>query len=530
MIGITVTREYWDNFMVDENDLDFIYNLLLETEIPQTIDEILSSLISHRIKQEKLRLEQQQKNIGSVYLPKDDYKVGQTLFFPALDMKTAEVTSIRNGFNPDLDEFKVLEVSFTSGEKKFFAACLENHRLNQPEIMDENQPLIDVNSVIETHGSSIKDVLISELETNTDLVRIGFTWFPKALLVDVNVGYLNLAEALIEMEGGTPLPTGKILDQIDLPTDVNKKLTEFSLNYALQDDERFDEVGPAGEILWCLNRLEPDYVRELPRYLTYQPVEYNLESIQPPLDSFISSINDELEQESAPADTPEKIQISLIYPHVQSGTLPLTARMKKIFPTAIQSPRVRFTFVDGNSQQRFSGWVVRTSHYIGGLKEWYQKNNVIPGSLINLQKGKIPGEVIIRVEQKRSTKDWIRTALIGADGGIVFAMLKQPISTAIDERMAVFISDQEALEKVWTGNKSKKVSLEKKIKETMRDLSKLNPQGHVHALEIYAALNISQRYPPGPIFSMLLEKPWANPIGDLYFRLQETNAEENTSG
>ncbi len=368
MIGITIKKEYWDNFKVEEDDLDFIYSLLLETEIPQTIDEILYSLISYRLKQEKLRLEQQQKNIGSVYIPKDDYQVGQTLFFPALDMKTAEVINIRKGFNPDIDEFKVLEVSFPTGEKKYFAASLENHILNQPEIMDENQPDVDVNSVIETYGTLIKEILIAELESNPDLVRIGFTWFPKALLVNVNVGYLNLAEALIEMEGGIPLPTGKILDQIDLPTDVNKKLTEFSLNYALQDDERFDEVGPAGEILWCLNRLEPDYVRELPRYLAYQPVEYNLESIQPSLNSFISSINDELEPEITPAETPEKIQISLIYPHIQSGTLPLTARMKKIFPTAIQSPRVRFTFVDGNSQQRFSGWVVRSSHYIGGLK------------------------------------------------------------------------------------------------------------------------------------------------------------------
>jgi hypothetical protein len=530
MIGITVKKEYWDNFKVEEDDLDFIYNLLLETEIPQTIDEILFSLISHRLKQEKLRLEQQQKNIGSIYLPKDDYQEGQTIIFPALNMKAAKVTNIRRGFNPDLDEFKVMEVSFPTGEKKYFAACLENHRLNQTEINVENKTDVDVNSVIESNGYLIKDILVAELETNPDLVRIGFTWFPKALLVDVNVGYLNLAEALIEMEGGTPLPTGKILDQIDLPTDVNKKLTEFSLNYALQDDDRFDEVGPAGEILWCLNRLEPDFVRELPRYLNYQPVEYNLESVHPHLSTFISSINDELESEISSSDTPEKIQISLIYPHIQSGTLPLTARMKNIFPTAFQSPRVRFTFVDGNSQQRFSGWVVRSYHYIGGLKEWYQKNNIIPGSLINLQKGKIPGEVIIRVEQKRSTKEWVRTALIGADGGIVFAMLKQPISTAIDERMVVYISDQDALEKVWTGNKGKKVSLEKKIKETMRDLSKLNPQGHVHVLEIYAALNISQRYPPGPILSMLLEKPWAISIGDLYFRLQESDGEENASG
>ena len=46
--------------------------------------------------------------------------------------------------------------------------------------------------------------------------------------------------------------------------EVNRALQIFSLNYALFNDERFDEVGPAGEVLWFLNRLEPAEVISTP--------------------------------------------------------------------------------------------------------------------------------------------------------------------------------------------------------------------------------------------------------------------------
>jgi len=85
------------------------------------------------------------------------------------------------------------------------------------------------------------------LESNDDLIQIAGKWFPRALFVDIGPGYLNLAEAVLEVEEGGPLTTNAILGQIEFPTDVNSKLTEFSFNFALQEDPRFDEVGPAGE-------------------------------------------------------------------------------------------------------------------------------------------------------------------------------------------------------------------------------------------------------------------------------------------
>ena len=82
------------------------------------------------------------------------------------------------------------------------------------------------------------------------------------------------------------------------------------------------------------------------------------------------------------------------------------------------------------------GWVVREHGYVYGLREWYKANELMPGSLIRIQRGSQPGEVIIEAKTYRATKDWVRTVIVGADGGLVFAMLKQPISAEFNDRMA----------------------------------------------------------------------------------------------
>ena len=39
--------------------------------------------------------------------------------------------------------------------------------------------------------------------------------------------------------------------------------------------------------------------------------------------------------------------------------------------------------------------------------------------------------------------------LVGSDGGVVFAMLKQTVSTNFDDRMVIAIPDVEAVDQVW---------------------------------------------------------------------------------
>ena len=151
----------------------------------------------------------------------------------------------------------------------------------------------------------------------------------------------------------------------------------------------------------------------------------------------------------------------------------------------------------------------------------------MPGSLIDIQQGKVPGEVIIQAQSHRGKRDWVRTAIAGSDGGLVFATLKHIVSAKFDDRMVLAIPDFEALDNAWEITQKSEKQFETLVRNVMQELTKLNPQGHVHAQELYSALNILKRCPPAPLFSLLATRPWAEHVGDLYFHLNdETTTEE----
>jgi hypothetical protein len=519
--SLSIRPDYWLGFQITQDDIEFIYNYLLEVETPQTPNELIQALVQNRILQEKAVISNQIKSGGSIYLPKDEHKVGQTLSFPTRNWQEGTITSIRPGSNPEHAPFNVIEVEFEDGQVHKYASSLESHLLNQPISIDENDPNLKTETVLLNFGDDLKTRLSEELESNPDLVRIAGRWFPRALLVDVNEGHLNLAEAVLDMAGGGPLTTASLLEQVDLPTDVNSKLTEFSFNLALQEDGRFDEVGPSGEVLWFLRRLEPSYVQNPPIFLRFNSQPVNFPLIQPVLQLLEGQVDDDLESATKTVREPSgEISVSLIYPHWRSGTLPLSRRISRFFPSAYESPRVQFSFIDANSGEIFSGWVVRSSGYVSGLENWYQSVGAIPGSIIHLKHSKKPGEVIIWAD-KRKNREWVRTLIFGSDGGMVFAMLKQQISTTFDERMATYISDPSMLDQSWEGSTRNRQPLEQIVRTLMSELSKLNPQGHVHAQELYAAVNLIRRCPPAPIIEILVSQPWASYLGDLYFRLSE---------
>jgi hypothetical protein len=143
----------------------------------------------------------------------------------------------------------------------------------------------------------------------------------------------------------------------------------------------------------------------------------------------------------------------------------------------------------------------------------------MPGSLVRIHRGDQPGEVIIEAKTYRATKDWVRTVIVGTDGGLVFAMLKQPISAEFNDRMAFAISSLSAVDQLWL--QSNQRPFEKLVADMIREMSKLTPQGHVHAQELYSAVNIVRRVPPGPLFALLANNPEFVHVGDLHFRLGE---------
>ncbi len=524
-VEIELSDSYWKSLEIEQKDIEFLYGFLLEKETPMTSESLSEALIRERIRYEEELLKEKQKKNGEIYLPKSNYAVGDRVQFPAMNWISGQVSDLREANNPEHPDMHVITVALENGQTRQFATNLAEHALNEVTAPTTTSDEDEAEHVFEHFGPEITAKLEDQLNENKDIVRIGAEWFPKSLLIEFNVGHLNLAEAVLDMNEGGPLGVDTLLEQIDVDTDDPAELIAFSLNYALQEDPRFDEVGPSGVVQWFLNRLEPEFVREKPLQLIYDPVDYNREILTEDMRQAERRIDDELiaaDHQVEPKPNAKEATIALNYPHWRSGSLPLTAKTRPFFPTALESPRVKFKLIDHHGDE-ISAWVVRPYSYVYGLQDWYRELELMPGSLINIKPGSGPGEVLIKPEKKRSNREWIRTLLIGADGGIVFAMLKQTITADFNERMAVAVPSTTVLDELWQKRADNPRKLKNEIISIMRELAKLNPQGHVHGLELYAALNCIRRCPPGVIFSQLASEPEFSAVGDLYFRLSESS-------
>ena len=447
--------------------------------------------------------------------------MGDRLVFPALDSQAGQVTAVRAGLNPEYGDFQVIDVELNGGRKMAFAGMLTGHPLNEVPLPGEQDPDFNPEIVLSRYGSALQEVLDEALLQSGDLVRIAGAWFPRSLLVDISGGHLNLAEAVLEEKNGGPLTTRALMEQLELDLDADPQLVEFSLNLALDEDSRFDEVGPAGVTLWFLREMEPDDIRETPVFLRYNPPDQPVQINQDFLGLFEDDLFDELEEWDSSDESADSICISLSFPHWRAGTLPLSKSLRAMFPTAYEAPRIQFTFVDGQDGKTFDGWVARPQKYISGLGDWYRRNDLMPGSLVTVERTTKAGQIKVSYEKSRQNKEWLKTVLVGTDQGVVFAMLKHPIAASFNDRMAVAVPDVDAIDTLWTARAYQKEPFEKTILRVMRELSKLNPQGQVHAQELYAAVNVVRRCPPGLVLHTLLESERVNHLGDLYFTLKE---------
>ncbi|OQY32089.1 MAG: hypothetical protein B6I38_04970 [Anaerolineaceae bacterium 4572_5.1] len=518
---LSLRDDFWEEFELEDEDITFLYEYLLEKEIPLTSEELTPLVVKQRISREKEVLEKNLLDGKDIYAPKEEYEVGQGLVFPALNWQKGEVIDVRAGENPELGEFQVIKVQFEEGIEREFASQIEEHILNEPLEKVQAESL-DEAAVLEQNSDLLTEKIEQGLKDRPEFACVAGRWFPRALLLDINVGHLNLAEAVLDMNGGGPLSTKELIEQVEISPDVHPRLIEFSLDMALQEDIRFDEVGPAGIIAWYLHSMEPDGVRETPPYLQYSPVDYDKSPLTDEMLELECVLDDELssfkESKSKPKD---EVKICLIFPHWRAGTLPLSARIEHLFPTAYEAPRIRFVLIDGDTGERFPGWVVRKDRYVYGLRDWYESKGLFPGGSVRIRQGKEPGEIIVEADSSRATKNWMRTVLVGSDGEVVFATLKQIISADYNERMAIIVPDVAAIDEVWKHSKKKTLPLEEIVVDIVRELAKLNPQGHVHVAELYAAVNVIRRCPPGPLMSLLESRPWFAHVGDLHFKLDD---------
>ena len=89
----------WSQFELDEQDIEFIYNWLLEQEKPQPIEKIGAAYVEHIISGVIASVNKRNAAL-KLYHPEEDHQIGDELTFSAFDMQPGKVIEKRSGTNP----------------------------------------------------------------------------------------------------------------------------------------------------------------------------------------------------------------------------------------------------------------------------------------------------------------------------------------------------------------------------------------------------------------------------------------------
>jgi hypothetical protein len=525
----TQTAAFWrDEFEVTSSDLDFLYNLLLDAQSPKRLAELATALIQEYMRRENSRIEAELAK-GVLYMPKQAYEVGQQLVFPALEFATGEVMGIREGQNPEHGEFDVLQVAFgedKSSTREFAARLHTGHRLNQDNghalLGDQDQ--LSAEEIYSLYQEEIDESLLFALEEgdrHAEFVEVDDAWLLADMLAEIHVGHLNIAEALIEVEG-VPLTTDRLLSEIELDANVPLPMQQISLDHALINDERFDKVVRGQETAWFLVRLEPPEIVRTPLALRPTSVRYNRALLSVELLQTEWELDDEWGESTLSSEIPSLVPnttLTLTYPHRRYGTLPLNGRTRNFFPQ-VEDGKSMVTLVDGRWGKRYVGWVVQEGRYVSGLAEWMEEHALPVGALVTLERSEKNNEIIVDFRNRRPKREWARIATPDLDHGrLTFEMNKIPIACEYDEAMIVADEDPQAIDRLREQLIAQSVDLQSIVEAVVPELTKLNPQGTVHAKTVYSAVNIVRRTPPGPIFYMLISNRQLRDMGGGYFAL-----------
>ena len=88
-IPLSLPADYWQTLQISKTDIEFLHNYLFESETPMSGKELIGVLIEERIRLERVAQAKKRQSDGKVYLPKETYKDGDHLVFPALDWAKA---------------------------------------------------------------------------------------------------------------------------------------------------------------------------------------------------------------------------------------------------------------------------------------------------------------------------------------------------------------------------------------------------------------------------------------------------------
>jgi hypothetical protein len=520
----TQTAAYWQDFEFSAGDVSFVYERILDKGQPVSTEDLVKMLIERhcRLEEESIR---GGLSDGKLYQPKATFEVGEQLIFPALGMITGTVRGTRPGHNPEYGEFIVLEVELgDEGKLKEFASDLSgDHVLNRLEGKEDLLASGDLRSVAElyeAYGDSIEERVITTLADHEEFVRYRGDWFLRDLMAAIGVGQLNIAEALIEIKG-MPLQTADFLSDLDMAVEIPESVQMLSLNHALDLDKRFDNIGDSGRDLWYLRRLIPKPVVEPPKRLHVVSEPYDRSDIAPELLAIEREIDDEASgtEASEPARSIYRASLSLTYPHWRCGTLPLTRRIRKLFPQATRH-HTPVVLVDGQTGNKMQGWIVHESSFVYGLENWYKEHKLPVGAQLRLERTRDPRVITVDYSPQRLKPTWVKIAV--AEGNrLGFQVRKIPLACEYDELLAIGEDNPAAIDRVWQRTMANGVTLYEIMVETFPELVKLSPQATVHAKTVYTAVNILRRLPPGPIFALLSTEPCFVSMGGGYWTFDQ---------
>jgi hypothetical protein len=511
----SASETYWNNFSINDKDVERVYAYMLERGEAARSADLARIVIAARAKEEQER-RQRLSTQAVLYQPKLVLEVGQRLIFSALNEIEGTVTAVRDSNNPRLKPFQVATVTFADGTKREFAGAYD-----LPHPLNELKPIVtgaadeSPEEIYARYGAKIERLLAARLRMDREFVEQDGKWLLRGLLTEINVGFLNIAEAAIEQNnvGMSTLELARVLE-LDLEG-AKRETTLFSLDYALQRDERFVDVGPVGEPRWYLNRLVPAEVWNVPRVLQFGAAPLYDKTLPPELETILSEIEDDNNDDVRDGRAAAKVDLVLTYPHRRMGSLPYTQGVRALFPEADKPMLV--TLLDEYGT-RIPAWVVPDGNYIFGLKAWYDRNKLNPGALLELAPRGEPLTAEIRYQPRREGKSlWVKIAKV-ENGHLTFGTSPRPVAFKYDEEMLILPEDQTGLDKLTASNYGDR-SLDALLADIFPELVKLGSSS-IHAKTLYSAVNFAKRVGARAVFSALANSEAFTTTGGGYFVLQ----------
>jgi len=442
----TQTAEYWQAFTLNEDDVEHLHSMMVEAEEPLTTRELALGIVAERVRREESELKVEITK-GALYQPKNSYAEGDRVIFPAFDFRLGRVTGVRSGHNPEYGEFQVVTVDFGPDrrQRSFAAGLAAPHKLNVDlaEVLNSGDQA-SPEKLLETVAGSVPQALVAQLSQHPRFAVFEDRWLLRDLLAEVHVGHLNIAEALIEMRG-QPVDTDVLTRELELPAEIKPEVLAFSVQSALAADGRFDQVGDRESRRWFLRRLEPAESLETPLPLIYLPIQYDRNALSVELMQLEWELDDEWTDTATPSSavrsTIATTTLLLTYPHLASGTLPLSNHSRPFFPTG-HGERTMVTLIDGRWGARFPAWVVSRGRYVAGLRSWFEEHKLPAGAYIVLERRTESGEIVVDFRPKRMRREWARMAQVTEEGRLDFQMRKQAITCEFDEHVIIGVEDR----------------------------------------------------------------------------------------